>query len=66
LPKIPYTVVVGCKDMPVDLYLGIPDMSKLLNESSTRLISRVSLNQRDTMGKNLQMYTFYRSSVETY
>jgi hypothetical protein len=28
--KIPYTVVVGYKDMPVDL-LGIPDMSKLLN-----------------------------------
>jgi hypothetical protein len=31
--KIPYTVVVGYKDMPVDALLGIPDMSKLLNES---------------------------------
>jgi hypothetical protein len=30
--KIPYTVVVGYKDMPVDALLGIPDMSKLLNE----------------------------------
>jgi hypothetical protein len=27
------TVVVGYKDMPVDALLGIPDMSKLLNES---------------------------------
>jgi hypothetical protein len=25
--KIPYTVVVGYKDMPVDALLGIPDMS---------------------------------------
>lgn len=30
---IPYTVVVGYKDMPVDALLGIPDMDKLLKES---------------------------------
>lgn len=30
---IPFTVVVGYKDMPVDALLGIPDMDKLLKES---------------------------------
>jgi len=31
--KIPYTVIVGYKDMPVDALLGIPNMDKLLNKS---------------------------------
>lgn len=31
--KIPFTVIVGYKDMPVDALLGIPDMDKLLKES---------------------------------
>lgn len=30
---IPFTVVVGYKDMPVDALLGIPNMDKLLKES---------------------------------
>lgn len=30
---IPYVVISGYKDMPVDALLGIPNMSKLLNES---------------------------------
>jgi MoxR-like ATPase len=31
---IPYTVVPGYKDMPVDALLGLPDMKKLLEDSS--------------------------------
>jgi len=31
--RIPYTTVVGYKDMPVDALLGIPNMDKLLKES---------------------------------
>lgn len=31
--KIPYTVIVGYKDMPVDALLGIPNMDKLLKDS---------------------------------
>lgn len=31
--QIPFTVVVGYKDMPVDALLGIPDMDKLLKKS---------------------------------
>jgi hypothetical protein len=41
--KIPYTVVVGYKDMPVDALLGIPDMSKLLNESKYEVNFKESL-----------------------
>lgn len=33
LYKIPFTVVVGYKDMPVEALLGIPNMTKLLKES---------------------------------
>jgi hypothetical protein len=44
--KIPYTVVVGYKDMPVDALLGIPDMSKLLNESKYEVnFKEPSINQ---------------------
>jgi hypothetical protein len=44
--KIPYTVVVGYKDMPVDALLGIPDMSKLLMKASTsQFQGHLSINQ---------------------
>ena len=33
LYKIPFTIIVGYKDMPVEALLGIPNMSKLLKES---------------------------------
>jgi hypothetical protein len=61
--KIPYTVVVGYKDMPVDALLGIPDMSKLLNESKYKSISRshLSINQ-GSLGRIYRYITFYRSA----
>jgi hypothetical protein len=54
--KIPYTVVVGYKDMPVDA-LGIPDMSKLLNESKYEVNFKESpFYKPEDPGKNLQIY----------
>jgi energy-coupling factor transporter ATP-binding protein EcfA2 len=40
--NIPYTVIVGYKDMPVDALLGIPDMEKLLKESKYEVNFRES------------------------
>jgi MoxR-like ATPase len=34
---IPYTIVAGYKDMPVDALLGLPDMRKLLEDSSYQI-----------------------------
>ena len=34
---IPYTIVAGYKDMPVDALLGLPDMKKLLEDSSYQI-----------------------------
>ena len=35
--KIPYTVIVGHNDLPVDALLGVPDMGKLMNESEYKI-----------------------------
>lgn len=41
--KIPFTVVSGYKDMPVDALLGIPDMEKLLKESKYEINFKESI-----------------------
>jgi hypothetical protein len=61
---IKFTVVVGYKDMPVDALLGIPDMSKLLNESKyeVNFRSHLSINQEILIGEEYRYITFYRSA----
>jgi hypothetical protein len=50
------TVVVGYKDMPVDALLGIPDMSKLLNESKYEVNFKSPFYKPGILiGKNLQI-----------
>jgi hypothetical protein len=65
LISISYTVVVGYKDMPVDALLGIPDMSKLLNESKYEVNFKesLSINQDPYRGRIYRYITFYRSSA---
>lgn len=41
--RIPYNVVVGYKDMPVDALLGIPNMDKLLKESKYEINFKESI-----------------------
>jgi hypothetical protein len=63
LISIPYTVVVGYKDMPVDALLGIPDMSKLLNESKYEVNFKESpFYKPGILGRIYRYITFYRSS----
>jgi hypothetical protein len=66
--KIPYTVVVGYKDMPVDALLGIPDMSKLLNESKYEVNFKESPFYKPGIlrGRIYRYITFYRSSAKGY
>jgi hypothetical protein len=42
--------------MPVDALLGIPDMSKLLNESKYKSIESPFYKPGILIGKNLQIY----------
>jgi hypothetical protein len=54
--------------MPVDALLGIPDMSKLLNESKyeVNFKSHLSINQGSLWGRIYRYITFYRSSAKGY
>jgi hypothetical protein len=62
-----FTVVVGYKDMPVDALLGIPDMSKLLNESKYEVNFKESpFKPGILIGRIYRYITFYRSSAKGY
>jgi hypothetical protein len=65
--KIPYTVVVGYKDMPVDALLGIRTcLNYLTNKYEVNFKESPFTNQGILIGKNLQIYYLPAAALKIY